>query len=225
MRVSIHQPQYLPWFPYIKKIIDSDLFIFLDTVDFQKNGLQNRNKILTSNGPTWLTVPVKQKLGQKIKDTSIVDSLSWRSKHFNTLCMWYGELNFVKSIQDVVHHLYMNTDNSLANLNISFTRFILSTMNVSTPVLRSSQLNVNGSSTHLLISLCREVGATSYLSGLGANNYLDTSLFVAAGIDLEFSPPVTPKPYPHCFTKFGSHTDLSVVDFLFNCGLSWRDYL
>ena len=127
--------------------------------------------------------------------------------------MSYGKLNFFKSIQDELHHLYMNTDNSLANLNISFTRFILSTMNVSTPVLRSSQLNVNGSSTHLLISLCREVGATSYLSGLGANNYLDTSLFVAAGIDLEFSPPVTPKPYPHCFTKFGSHTDLSVVDF------------
>ena len=81
--------------------------------------------------------------------------------------MSYGKLNFFKSIQDELHHLYMNTDNSLANLNISFTRFILSTMNVSTPVLRSSQLNVNGSSTHLLISLCREVGATSYLSGLG----------------------------------------------------------
>ena len=28
MKVSIHQPQYLPWLPYIQKIDQSDLFIF-----------------------------------------------------------------------------------------------------------------------------------------------------------------------------------------------------
>ena len=71
MRVSIHQPQYLPWFPYIQKIISSDLFIFLDSVDFQKNGLQNRNKILTSNGPAWLTVPVNQKAKDYIQINSV----------------------------------------------------------------------------------------------------------------------------------------------------------
>ncbi len=69
--ISIHQPQYLPWHNYFKKMKKADIFIILDTVDFQKNGLQNRNQIKTSNGVNWLTVPVLKKKGQKIYETKI----------------------------------------------------------------------------------------------------------------------------------------------------------
>ena len=68
MKVAVHQPQYLPWLPYFLKIENADLFIFLDTVAFQKNGIQNRNKIKTAQGGQWLTVPVRQNLGQKIEE-------------------------------------------------------------------------------------------------------------------------------------------------------------
>ena len=75
MNIGIHQPQYLPWLPYFLKIDQSDVFVILDTVDFQKNGLQNRNQIKTNQGAQWLTVPVRQQLGQKIIDVR-VDNLS-----------------------------------------------------------------------------------------------------------------------------------------------------
>ena len=58
MILSIHQPQYLPWLPYFNKIMDADCFIFLDNVQYQKNGIINRNEILNNNGRFWLTVPV-----------------------------------------------------------------------------------------------------------------------------------------------------------------------
>ena len=45
MKVAIHQPQYHPWINYYIKIAKADIFVFLDDVQFQKNGLQNRNKI------------------------------------------------------------------------------------------------------------------------------------------------------------------------------------
>ena len=63
MKVGIHQPHYLPWLPYFIKIAKCDIFIVLDNVDFQKNGLQNRNQIKTDKGYQWLTVPVEHKLG------------------------------------------------------------------------------------------------------------------------------------------------------------------
>ena len=50
MKLSIHQPQYIPWLSYFLKIAQSDKFILLDTVSFQKNGLQNRNELKDSNG-------------------------------------------------------------------------------------------------------------------------------------------------------------------------------
>ena len=106
MRVSIHQPQYLPWLPYFQKIEESDLFIFLDNVDFQKNGLQNRNQIKTANGAQWLTVPVKQSLGQKIVETRIANSNLWRKKHWQTIRQNYGKAQAFSQYERQLEHFY-----------------------------------------------------------------------------------------------------------------------
>ena len=84
MKISIHQPQYIPWVPYFLKIAQSDLFVFLDTVSFQKNGLQNRNKIKTPQGAEWLTVPVQQKLSTPINEVKLVKG-NWQKKHVKSL--------------------------------------------------------------------------------------------------------------------------------------------
>lgn len=225
MRVSIHQPQYLPWFPYFQKIISSDIFIFLDTVDFQKNGLQNRNQILTSNGPAWLTVPVKQKLGQKIIDTKINDASGWKKKHIKTLTMNYSKLDYFKQNHTDLFNIYMDAGDSLADLNILLVKKLLHLMQVNTPTFRSSDLSAGGNSTQLLLNLCIEVGASTYISGIGGKNYLDVDSFTSAGIAVEFVSPILPNSYSHAYSKFGSHTDLSVIDLLFNCGESWRNYI
>src|SRR5262249_2175495 len=54
--VAIHQPQYLPWAPLLAKAAACDVWVHLDSVPFQKNGVQNRNRIKTPQGPCWLTV-------------------------------------------------------------------------------------------------------------------------------------------------------------------------
>lgn len=225
MRVSIHQPQYLPWYPYFQKIITSDLFIFLDTVDFQKNGLQNRNRILTNSGPAWLTVPVKQKLGQKIIDTKISTVSNWKEKHMKTLSFNYGKLENFKDYHSSLWHVYANSGDSLAELNIALTSQILKLMNITTPTIKSSNLDSSGVSTELIVKLCKQVGATTYVSGIGGKNYLDQTLFSSSGIHLEFLPPVLPNPYTSVYSDVSCNCDLSIVDFLFNCGDSWHTYI
>ena len=60
-KVAIMQPTYLPWIGYFSLIKNVDTFVFLDSVQFAKRSWQQRNKIKTSDGTKWLTVPVLSK--------------------------------------------------------------------------------------------------------------------------------------------------------------------
>src|SRR5476651_588587 len=93
MRVSINQPAYLPWLGYFDRIAISDVHVVLDQVQFEKNSMTNRNKIRTSNGSSWLTVPIKTK--GRFGDLSICDlevdtSSNWRDKHWKAICQNYS---------------------------------------------------------------------------------------------------------------------------------------
>ena len=45
-KVAIMQPTYLPWAGYFGLMMASDIFIFLDNVQFEKRGWQQRNQRL-----------------------------------------------------------------------------------------------------------------------------------------------------------------------------------
>jgi hypothetical protein len=225
MIVSIHQPQYFPWLPYLLKLSASDLFIVLDSVDFEKNGLQNRNQIKTSQGKDWLTVPVKQKLGQKIREVEINRQVDWRKKHWRTLQQNYNKAPFFHIYAGEIEELYAKDWQYLVDLNMHLLRLLLKWMGLERKILQSSSMAAKGHKTELILNLCREVGADVYLSGVGAKNYLDPEAFAKAGIELIYKPPMVSKEYPQQFPKLGFINDLSVVDFLFNCGDSWKQYI
>ena len=90
MRVTIHQPQFLPWLGYLDKIDQSDLFIALDSVQFKKNEWQNRNRIRTADGCQWITVPVLHHFGQLVKDVRINQSVTWRQRVEGSLALPAG---------------------------------------------------------------------------------------------------------------------------------------
>jgi len=58
MRIAIHQPSFLPWFPFFEKMEQADIFVILTECQFEKNGFTNRAKI---NGKWW-TKPVRHGL-------------------------------------------------------------------------------------------------------------------------------------------------------------------
>jgi len=225
MKVAIHQPQYLPWLPYFKKIEESDVFIFLDTVDFQKNGLQNRNQIKTGQGAHWLTVPIRQQLGQKIQDVRIDNSIDWRRKHWQTIRQCYGKAPFFKTYNQNIETLYAREWGCLNELNIELTMLMLSWMKIGTHVLRSSQMKATGASSDLVLNLCLEAGAKQYLTGIGGKSYLDLESFQKAGVEIIYRPSLLPADYPQLFRQTGFINHLSALDIVFNCGDGWRSYL
>ena len=225
MKIAIHQPQYLPWLPYFLKIEDSDIFILLDSVEFQKNGLQNRNQIKSAQGAHWLTVPVKQQLGQKILDVKIDNKINWRRKHFQTIHHCYHKAASFKFYAPYLESLYEREWVNLNELNIELITMLMSWMNIHTPILRSSQMKAIGSSSDLVLNLCLEVGGSCYFSGLGGKNYLNQDAFQDAGLQIFYQDLKLPDAYPQMFPQVGFINHLSALDILFNCGESWRDYL
>lgn len=215
MILSIHQPAYLPWLGYLDRIALSDCFVFLDTVQFEKNSYTNRNKIKTSTGPLWLTVPVKQQghLEKKLTEIEIDNSQNWRAKHLRSIEHSYRRASNFVTCYPKLASCFSESETLLADLCFKQLLFWLKEFNITTPVVRASDLQVNGKKSDLVLAICQHLGAKGYLSGPQGRDYLDVSSFESNGVDVsfhEFAHPV----YPQLHGDF--LPAMSVVDYWMN---------
>lgn len=219
MIVTIHQPQYLPWSGYFNKIAQADLFVILDDVQFKKNEWQHRNRIRTSQGWQWLSVPNRYRFPQKITEVEINNESDWRAKHRHALRTAYGKAPYFGAYAEQFEALYGQVWTTLAPLNSASVLLLCRLLGIATPVRYSSSLAVDGASTGRLVNICRHLGADMYLSGSGGREYLDEQMFSRAGIRVEYQE-FTPPRYPqHWANSDGEFIPgLSAIDLLFNCG-------
>ena len=216
--VSIHQPAYLPWLGYIDRIRRSDIFIVLDTVPFQKNSFQNRNKIRVANGWTWLTVPVELKghTERPLCETRIDNRQDWQRKHWATLSQNYARAPFACPVLEWLRPFYETEWTGLADLCCAMLTRHLEAFGVTTEIRRASQMECPASKKgELVADLCRIAGAGSYISGPLGRDYLDESDFSRAGVALAFDSYSHPT-YPQFHPGFESH--MAAIDLLANVG-------
>ena len=219
MIVAIHQPQYLPWLPYCDKAASCDVFVYLDSVQFQKNGVQNRNQIKTAAGATWLTVPVHASISRTIRETTLADE-PWRRKHLRAL-----ELNYARAphsyLKDELREVLEREWDNLADLNIATTEWLFRHLRIQCQRVRASSLAVTGAGDDLVLNICRDLGTTEYLSGVGARGYQNEGKFRDAGIHLRYQC-YRNQPYSQCFPEVGFIPDLSAIDAVLNLGSGAR---
>jgi WbqC-like protein family len=195
MILSAHQPAYLPWLGYFNKIARADVFVYLDTVQFEKNSFINRNRIKTPQGPLWLTIPIKSKghMSGSLRTTEIDDSQPWRARHLKSIAMNYRRAPRFPECFSKIEALVAIPESNIANYCFQQLRFWLVEFGIKTRVVRSSELPITSSKSDLVLDLCRHFGAERYLSGIQGHDYLDESDFARAGIGLDyqdFVPPV-----------------------------------
>jgi len=146
--VAIHQPQYLPWLPWFAKAAASDVFVYLDNVQYQKNGVQNRNQIKSADGPLWLTVPVRASLDTEIRSIPI-DGNHWQTKHQKTLLHNYAKAPFAHLLTEEILPIIAREWTNLADLNIAITEWIFAYLGVQTRRIRASELRAAGNKQEL----------------------------------------------------------------------------
>lgn len=216
MIVAIHQPQYLPWLGYFDKMEKSDVFCFLDNVQYKKNEWQNRNRIKTSQGWQWVTVPVGYRFSQKINEVPINNKVHWARKHLQALITNYNKAPYFNEYIDFFEKIYLKNWSFLSEINIALTQQIREFLGLQEKtVLMASDLVLSEDPTGRLIDICQSVGGDTYLSGEAGSEYMNLDRFRESGVNVIFQDFKHPE-YSQCFGQF--EPNLSVVDLLFNCG-------
>jgi len=221
--VVILQSNYIPWKGYFDLIHDADLFIFLDDVQYTKNDWRHRNKIKTSKGVEWLSVPAGERTDRLICEVELSDS-SWQAKHWRTLVQNYSRSPYFEHYRPLFEPLYMQTAwDSLSQLNQKFVQLISGELGITTEFRDSRYYHAEGSKQEKLLNLLYKAGGTRYISGPAAKDYIDPEKFVSAGIDLVWKDYSGYPEYPQSFPPF--EHGVTVLDLLFNVGPSAPDYI
>lgn len=224
MVIGIHQPNYIPWIGYFHKIAKSDVFVFLDDVQYEKNGFTDRNRIKTPQGELYLKIPVKLDTHlQKINQIDIREDLGWREKHLKSIDMNYRKSKYYQEIFPLVEDMLSVANSNLAEFNTQVVSKILEILDINTTCIISHELNISTTGTMRLVEIVKHLGGSIYLSGKGGSKYQDDELFRANNIQLSYSTFIPPT-YRQCWGEFTPN--LSIVDFLFNNGISdCRNYI
>lgn len=221
MIAAIHQPVYLPWQPYFGKIAQSDVFVFLDDVQYPGGkGFFNRNTVKGPQGPVMLTAPVKGR-GDKPTVSEIVvdDGQPWQAKHWKTIQVNYAKAPFFSAYAPALEEIYLGRRwQKLCELNTALICKICELMELKTRFVFSSQLAIaQDDGLQRLIALVQAVGADTYLTGGGAGSmrYMDEDEYSRAGIKVLWHT-YEQQPYRQLWGAYVP--DLSILDLLFNRG-------
>jgi len=225
MIVAIQQPEHIPWLGFFSKMVQCDLFVYLDNVQFKKRYFENRNKIRGRDNALWLTVPVGSKglYAQKLCDVKIDNSQAWKKKYTGRLEYSYGQLPFWSELKKIIYPCLDKSISKLVDLNLSLIDSIRDYLGIDTPTVQSSKMpckDLKGSD--LILEICSQTSAKVYISGPNGTNYLKSEKFQKNGIEIVYHNFEHPE-YPQMGEDFISH--LSVFDLIANCGKKSLDII
>jgi len=220
--ISIHQPGYIPWAGFFKKIELSNIFVYLNDAQFKKNDWQNRNKIRTSDGLMWLSVPVKSNFGVSLNKIEIDNSGDWSRKHKKSIELNYSKAKYFEKYWNFFESIYDNKFEFLLDLNMKFIEKLNELLDIKTKTILSSELNLTKKGSERVLEICKRLSADTYISGTFGKEYLNLEEFKKNNIEVQFQN-FQMKPYKQCYEPF--MPNVSVIDLIFNEGNNSKHFL
>lgn len=218
MKVAVLQSNYIPWKGYFDIIHDVDLFVFYDEVQYTKNDWRNRNKISTSRGAQWLTIPCGYNINQKICETKIKNELNWQEKHYNMIRENYIKAPHFNKYKTFLEYVYLDMKwEYLSQLNRFMIEYISKDfLGIATKFADSREFYSTGIKHDKLLSLVKSTGADYYISGPAAKGYIISEDYKEAGITIEWKDYSGYPEYAQLNTPF--EHGVSILDLLLNVG-------
>ena len=221
--VSVHQPNFMPWLKLMAKVLDSDVYVAYDSVQFTRQEFHARQLFRTLAGTTgWLTVPVLSTgARQTLKDVRIAEN-GWRDTHLAFLESNYSQTPCFDQVFPLIHTVYARGHDMLVDLNLDLLEQFCRYLGSAVTIIKASSLKHAGSREERLLSLVRNAGGDAHLTSTANTHVIDWTGFVQAGIPVYhqlFDHPVYPQG-TGVFTP-----NLSVVDLLFHAGTTTAEIL
>ena len=228
MNVAVLQSNYIPWKGYFDIIHDVEQFIFYDDLQFTKNDWRNRNLIKTPKGTEWLSIPVGSDIHRLICDVQLNDA-SWQQRHWSIVQQHYRKTPHFAQYRPFFEEVYEKTkwDNlSVLNQHL-ITAISRDLLGIKTTFIDSRSLKPEGTRQDRLLDVLKKAGATTYVSGPAAKEYIKAQRFEEAGIKLVWK---DYSGYPE-YSLYPPFTHgVTVLDLLFHTGpdapqhiWGWRD--
>ena len=223
-KVAVLQPSYLPWPGYFNQIIRVSNFVFLDDVQFDKNGWRNRNRILLNGNSLWLTVPVyqKNKFKQNLNNVIIDYKSNWISKHLNSIKHAYGKSSHFDEFFSLLESIILEKIEKLSELNIKIIIQICDYLGIEVKFFKTSELSVGSDRNSRLIEICKILECNTYLSGDSAVDYLDLVSFQENSINVEWQ---NFKPSSYLNEEVPASGYFSVIGLIFKYGRESLNYI
>lgn len=222
-KIAIVQSNYVPWKGYFDMIAAVDEFIFYDDVQFTKNDWRNRNKIKTPKGAEWISIPVGQDIGRRVRDV-VLSNNRWQIKHWKTLESNYHRASYFSEVAAIIEPLYRHQKYShLSMLNREFIEVVCRFLGITTKISNSWDYNLVGGRTERIVDLCVQAGAGEYISGPAAKDYIDVRSFSERDVHITWFDYSGYPKYPQLWGEF-IH-GVTILDLLFNCGKNSTQYM
>ncbi len=225
MILSSHQPYFCPYPGYFAKIMESDAFVILDSVQFPRGGTWiTRNRFKNDQGVFWIRMPVRRKGRglQKINEVRVRHEAGSDRKRIQALRSAYAHAPYLEEHLPLFERLFSRECDRIGDADIEAIDHAVRCLGIAARLVLLSDLDISERGTSLITALCRDLGASEYLAFSSARKYLDEELFLKEGITLSFINPPAPV-YPQLWGDF--IPGLSVFDLLFNCGPKARDII
>lgn len=228
MKVVILQPSYIPWRGYFHQVAKADLFIFYDDVQYDKRGWRNRNRIKTSQGSRWLSIPVHSKGAQTghipIHQIRICWDSPWAEDHWRAIQLAYHRAPYFSLYAPLLEEHYHSHVDLLVDFTIPLSIDLGNALGIHhTRYTRSSEIKgITGRKTDRLIEILKAVGGNHYISGPSARDYIDEPKFREAGISLEYMTYDYPE-YTQLYPPY--EPQVSILDLLFMNGPQALSYI
>ena len=225
--VVILQPGYLPWLGFFDLLYRADTFVVFDDVQYTSRDWRNRNRIKTAQGVAWLTVPVNSKGSRKIivRDIRIDNTQQWQRKHLKSFEASYRRAPFFDEVMKCIYHIYDRHYDFLIDVDMDIVYTVMQYLSLRKKILFSSELGIPGKKDEKLLHICKAVGATNYLSGAAAVDYLREDIFKEDGISVEWQNYIHPFYNQLWLKNHGFISYLAIIDMLFNHGKDSLDIL
>ena len=223
-KVAILQSNYIPWKGYFDLIASVDELIIYDDVQYTKNDWRNRNRIKTPDGLAWLTIPVGAGIGRRIRDV-VLPKTRWQERHWKTLVQNYRHAAQFDSVAARFESLYATrTFETLSEFNRALIEAVCAYLSIRTRLRNVWDYDASPDGrTSRLVDLCRQAGATEYVTGPAAAAYLDERMFRDSHIAVTWFDYAGYSEYPQVWGPF--EHGVSILDLLFNCGPQAPNYM
>ena len=177
MKIAIHQPEHFPYMGFFQKMKSADLFVILDDVQFTKGNFQHRNRLLHNRGKEeWFTISLENKQHRKqIKDIKTNDTVEWKEKILKQL--FKNQILLSNLRYEILNLRDIYSSSNLIDINLASIDFCRKKLDIKTPLILSSELGIKTKGSQKLSDICDELKASEYISGQGAKEYLDESVF------------------------------------------------